>query len=178
MTNDEIVFTNYLEEVQRQTGGDPAAQVSMHDAGENLGLDRNESARIAEELMVKGLLELKTLAGGIGITAEGLESLGISPGIRKKNQEMSLSSGPVLSDGDRALLEELLPALRGQILCQNKDYQQLEELVIDLKTLELQLHSPRPKTILIKAILACLAEVFMEQKQGGELATTLEGLAN
>ncbi len=52
--------------------GDGSVKVSMFDIGESLGLDRKLSLRTAEELIGTGLAEIKTLSGGIGITADGV----------------------------------------------------------------------------------------------------------
>jgi len=61
----------FLDELYRQTQGDPSIMVSMYEIGEALGLDRNASLRTAEDLLGTGLAEIKTLNGGIGITAQG-----------------------------------------------------------------------------------------------------------
>jgi hypothetical protein len=61
----------FLAELYRQTQGDPSIMVSMYEIGEALGLDRKASLRTAEDLLGTGLAEIKTLNGGIGITAQG-----------------------------------------------------------------------------------------------------------
>ncbi len=72
----------FLVELYLETQGDPSIKVSMYDIGETLGLDRTVSSRTAEELIGTGLAEIKTLNGGIGITADGVDEaqkLGASP---------------------------------------------------------------------------------------------------
>jgi hypothetical protein len=74
-------FPLFLVELYLQTQGDPSIKVSMYDIGETIGLDRTVSSRTAEELIGTGLAEIKTLNGGIGITADGAdeaEELGAS----------------------------------------------------------------------------------------------------
>ena len=53
-----------------KTGGEIQKQVSMHDIGNACGLDKAASRMIAEELMSLGLIDIRTLSGGIGMTDE------------------------------------------------------------------------------------------------------------
>jgi len=62
----------FLVELYVQTQGDPSTTVSWFDIGETMGLDREASTRLAENLFGTGLAEIKTLSGGIGITAAGV----------------------------------------------------------------------------------------------------------
>jgi len=62
----------FIVELYHQTLGDSSVKVSMFDIGESLGLDRKLTLRTAEELIGTGLVEIKTLSGGIGITADGV----------------------------------------------------------------------------------------------------------
>ncbi len=78
MDSEDLKSKDYLEELYRQTGGDVEVQVSMYDVGAAIGLDKTEAGSLAEQLMVQGQTELRTLAGGISITPEGLAVLGIS----------------------------------------------------------------------------------------------------
>ncbi|MCG8684875.1 MAG: hypothetical protein MI892_08370, partial [Desulfobacterales bacterium] len=59
----------YLSQLNEMTGGDPDAQVSMHEVGQVLGIEKDEAGQMAEALFIGGHAELKTLSGGIGITA-------------------------------------------------------------------------------------------------------------
>jgi len=62
----------FLVELYHRTQGDASVKVSMFDIGESLGLDRKLTLRTAEELIGTGLVEIKTLSGVIGITADGV----------------------------------------------------------------------------------------------------------
>ena len=68
---------DYLYELYTISEGDTNSEVSMYDVGAALGLEKADAGTIAEELMVEGWVELKTLAGGISITAEGLKALNV-----------------------------------------------------------------------------------------------------
>ena len=52
----------YLIQLFEQTKGDTAAQVSMYDVGEGLGMDHDTSARVAETLIGLQLAEMLTPA--------------------------------------------------------------------------------------------------------------------
>ena len=77
----------FLIQLFEQTAGDPSAQISMYAVGEGLGLDRDASSRVAETLMGLELVEIRTLSGGIGISAEGA------------NEVMRLTGGLPPADG-------------------------------------------------------------------------------
>jgi hypothetical protein len=65
----------FLLQLYQQTKGDPTVQVSMYDLGEELGLDRKASSRVAEQLIALQLIEIVTLAGGIGISTDGVKEV-------------------------------------------------------------------------------------------------------
>ena len=62
----------FIVELYHRTQGDGLVKVSMFDIGESLRLDRKLTLRTAEELIGTGLVEIKTLSGVIGITADGV----------------------------------------------------------------------------------------------------------
>jgi hypothetical protein len=149
MNIDDMTMKSYLEELHRLTGGDTDVQVSMYDTGAALGLEKQASGRMAEELMVLGQVELKTLSGGIGITEQGLNLLGVTAPQKNHGQATALSAGPVINDLDRATIETLLGQLKDDISHATIEYPQVEEIIFDIKTIEVQLLSPRPKVALI-----------------------------
>ena len=150
MTSDEIIRKNYLDEVYRQTGGDTEYQVSMYDVGAAIGLDKAEAGSMAEEMMVEGLIELKTLSGGIGITAEGLANLGVSaPTAAAESSSLQLGSEPVITDSDRQTIQLLTEQIKTATATHDIDFTSIKAIVIDLKTIDVQLLSPQPKTKII-----------------------------
>jgi hypothetical protein len=158
MSNDsQPVATSLLMELYQKTKGDLQQTISMYDLGASLGFAKAAAGAAAEELMVEGLVELRTLSGGISITAEGLAALGIAPAAPPvaPGQERKLSKGPVLDGGDRELLRQLLADLRA---CSGsgKTIAQLEEMLIDIKTLEVQLLSPAAKSAIVREVLRSL----------------------
>lgn len=157
MNIDDLNIKSYLDELYRMTGGESEAQVSMHDIGTAIGLDKTEAGSIAEELMVQGLVELKTLAGGIGITAEGLENLGVSISPPTSSDTLlNFGKGPLADDADRQIINFFADEIKNEISGRKIDFDLLEEIVLDLKTIELQLLSPRPKIAVLRELLRSL----------------------
>jgi hypothetical protein len=156
MTSDELTKRNFLDIVYRQTDGDPSAQVSMYEAGAALGLEKSGAGLLAEGLMVEGLVELRTLSGGISITNEGMACLGYSARGSSVTAEPQLGTGELLTQEDRDLLAKLNAEIQAAVSSRQLDYALVEELVIDLKTIEVQLLSPRAKTMIIREVLRSL----------------------
>jgi hypothetical protein len=176
-TDSQPVATSLLMELYQKTKGDLQQTVSMYDLGATLGLARAAAGSVAEELMVEGLVELRTLSGGISITVEGLAALGIAPAspLVAPGPERRLSKGPVLDDGDRELLEQLLTDLRS---CSGsgKTIGQMEEIFIDIKTIEVQLLSPAAKSAIIREVLRSLHDSLDkggDKVMAGQLSTLI-----
>lgn len=165
MNSEDLTIKSYLEELYRLTGGDIECQVSMYDVGAAIGLDKTEAGSLAEQLMVQSLVELKTLSGGIGITAEGLSTLGISaPALAADPDSLTLGKEMVITDSDRQTIKLLTDEIKTATEEHTIDYALLEEIVIDLKTIELQLLSPQPKTSIIAEVLRSLQSVLETAK--------------
>ena len=164
MSTSELDETDrqFLIQLFEQIGGDSSAQASMYDVGEGLGLDRDTSSRVAETLMGLELVEIRTLSGGIGISAEGA------------NEAMRLTGGVPPADGspgrltDQLLMDPVsiqgveqaageLKSLAGNL---GLDFDGLSELMADLKTIDAQLGSSRPKTAIIRECLRSIKEVL------------------
>lgn len=161
MDLDELQGRNFLDELYRQTKGDTTVQVSMYEVGATLGLNKGEAGSLAESLIVDGLVELKTLAGGIGITNEGLASLGLAaPAGPAAGAEFSLSHGPVAIEKDRQTVAELVRQIKDSLPGRSLPYDSLEEIVIDLKTVELCLLSPKPKIAVLRELFRSLHDVL------------------
>jgi len=161
MNSEEISSTNYLQELYNSSQGSIEAQVSMYDIGVNIGIEKAEAGRLAEGLMVEGYVELKTLAGGIAITNEGLIFLGFSPEIENTQEEqLTFSVGPTASESDHTLAEQLKTNIQQELSKQDLEYTTIEQIVLDLKSIELHLMSPTPKTAVILALFHSIANSF------------------
>lgn len=174
MDIDDLKIKSYLQELHRQTGGDIEIQVSMHDLGAAIGLDKAEASSLAEQLIMQGQVELRTLAGGISITPEGLAVLGISaPPPNSAESELRLGAGPVTDDTDRETVHLLTEEIKNEISGLSLEYDLLEEIVFDLKTIEVHMLSPKPKIAVLREIFRSLQETFATANVG-EIAARLK----
>lgn len=148
---------SFMLELYSMTEGNTEAQVSMHDVGESLGLDRDGSSAIAEELIIDEFIELKTLSGGIGITLKGLEALQLTGASGGDSGLGKLSDTPFLDEEGVKTLHNLLSKVKKALSSPDTSYSQLEEIIIDIKTAEVQVLSPKPSTAVAREILKSLA---------------------
>lgn len=161
MNPEDLPGKSFLDELYLQTKGDPGVQVSMYDIGAAVGMTREESGSLAESLIVEGMVELKTLAGGIGITSDGLAILGVSPAQKRAaDQARQFSNGPVANDNDLQTIMQIVAEIKNELSGSRMAYDHLEEIVIDLKTIEVHLLSPRPKIAVFKALIRSLHDAL------------------
>ncbi len=157
MATEENKGKEYLDQLYRLTGGDIQAQVSMYEIGAAIGLEKSAAGSLAEELMVQGQAELRTLAGGISITVDGLSALGIAVATPQSAKSgFQLGQGPVADDNDRGTMQQIAEEIKKSITGLHLEYNLLEEIVLDLKTIEVQLLSPKPKIAVLREILRSL----------------------
>lgn len=147
----------YLNELYQRTEGDAGAQVSMFDVGAAMGLEKEAARRLAEDLIAEGLIEIKTLSGGIGITAQGIDIAQPAGGIGA-GTKLDLGNGPLLEEKGRQALEHVLTEIKNSLASGPAPYARLEEMVMDIKTIDIQLLSPRPKTAVIREVLRSLQD--------------------
>jgi hypothetical protein len=146
----------FLFQLYSMVQGDLKAQASMYEIGESLGIEKAEAGSLAEALFIEGYAELKTLSGGIGITPQGLAALDMKIDYRG-DEALQLGNGPVMEDPGKASLEKILGEIKAFLGGAKTPYGQLEALVMDIKTIEVQMLSPHPKTAIIREILKSIA---------------------
>lgn len=156
MSIEEQETLNFLTELYNSTDGDTSRQASMYDIGAVLGLEKSSAGAVAEELIVDGYAELVTLSGGISITLNGLKELNIAPEESPEASFHTLGAEKILGEDGVKAVEEMLAIIKGCVTGNDASYQNLEEIVIDIKTVQLQLLSPKPKTEIIREILKSL----------------------
>jgi hypothetical protein len=180
MAIDELDETGqqYLIQLFEQIKGDTAAQVSMYDVGEGLGMDHDTSARVAETLIGLQLAEIRTLSGGIGISAEGaVEVKALMGGASSAGEALGrLSDQPIMDANGCRAVGQVADALKSQTGNLGLDFDGLSEVMADLKSIDAQLGSSRPKTAIIreclrsiKALLAAQTESDILRKVNGLL---------
>ena len=169
---------NFLLRVYEQTEGDPARQVSMYTVGTDLGLDREAASRVAEELIGAEMVEIRTLSGAIGITAttvQEIESLGLG---RSEGDGgfAGLGSAALVGPAARKSVDHAAAEIKRCAGSLGLDFERLTELTADLKTIDNQLESPRPKTAIIRECFRSLAQVLQAADSGSTLAALVERL--
>lgn len=169
MTEQEAAGKDFLNELYRQTDGNLDLQVSMYEIGAALGLEKSSAGGLAEELIYQGLIELRTLSGGISLCPEALEFLGLKGSGGPEQQEHVLSRASVADSDDIAIVNKLMSAAKHTLPGSSLPYEQLEEAMIDLKCVELQLLSSAPKTAIIRELLRSL-HAIIEKTGDRELA--------
>lgn len=152
----------FLIQVFEQTGGDPSVQVSMYDIGGRLGLERDAASRVAEELMGLQLVEIRTLSGGIGISAAGSEMVQdlIGPMAADVDEPARLGDETLLNSANRQAIEQIVAEIKDQAGKLGLDFDTLAELMADLKSIDAQLGSSRPKTAIVRECLHSLSGVL------------------
>jgi hypothetical protein len=181
----EVMENNQLDETGRQfmiqllekTGGDPSVQVSMYDIGSLLGLEREDASRVAEDLIALQVVEIKTLSGGIGISAAGAEMMAdlIDVPAGGAGETTRLGDGRLLNSTDRQSVEQAAKEIKNQTGSLGLDFDTLSELMADLKTIDVQLGSSRPKTAIIRECLHSISEV-LKRTANNELHVKVNGL--
>ena len=129
----------FIIQLFEQTHGDQSAQASMYDIGSLLGLERDAASRVAEELIGLQLAEIRTLSGGIGISSAGSELV----------QEII---GPQV--------EQIVTEIKNQTGTLGLEFDSLTELMADLKSIDSQLGSSRPKTAIVRECLYSISGVL------------------
>ena len=152
----------FLIQLYEETKGDSAVQVSMYDIGDQLGLDRDVASTVAQELIGSMLVEIRTLSGGIGISADGSQMAQqiIGPAASSGDDFAKLDDAPVLSAKGRQAVKKMASELKNQAGSLGLDFDTLTELTADLKTIDAQLGSSRPKTAILKACLRSVLAVI------------------
>ena len=166
----------FLLQLYQQTNGDATVQASMYDLGEELGLDRDAASRVAEQLIALQLVEIVTLAGGIAISADGLNEVQASFGVRTDSGEKvaQLGSERVLDQTRIRAVTHVLDQLKAQVGNLGLDFEKLAELMADLKTIDAQMDSPCPKTAIIKECLRSIKESLDGQARSDSVAKISE----
>lgn len=161
----------FLQALHEKLGGDPAGSASLFDVGEALGMDRAASSRIAENLMSWELVEIRTLSGAIGITQAAADWVGAP-------NSAGLGSGPVIGDSDRQSVEAVTTDLKSRVGEMGLEFDGLSELTADLKTIDVQLTSSKPKTAIIRACFESIADLLSQAGKSSDLYARVRDLLN
>lgn len=179
MTDSELddASQQFLIQLYEQTKGDVSIQVSMYDIGELLGMERETASTVAQELMGLQLAEIRTLSGGIGISADGSQRVKdlLGPMASDDCGSAALGDAPVMTSGGQQTVGQVVSELKNQTGSLGLDFDTLGELMADLKTMQAQLDSPRPKTAIIRECLRSVLGV-VKKTQSGQIVDRLRKL--
>ena len=167
----------FLITLFEQTKGDISVQVSMYDVGDLLGMDRDSASAAAQGLMGRQLAEIRTLSGGIGISADGAAVVQdiMGPMATGRSESANLGDGPLLTSGGQQAVDQIVTELKVQTGSLGLDYDTLGELMADIKTIEAQLDSSKPKTEIIRECLRSILDV-VKRTQDRKIADRVQRL--
>ena len=142
----------YLLHLYRKTEGNPSVQVSMYDAGASIGLDRDTASRMAEDLIGWEMVELRTLSGGIGISENAVRQIETSgmAGSGGADPLAAFGNNVVIDADARRAVEQITAAAKDRVGTLGLAFEILSEVMADLKSIDAQLESPRPKTAIVR----------------------------
>ena len=149
----------FLENLYTRTGDDAEAQISMYELGTALGLDREESRTTAEDLMAEGLLEIRTLSGGVALSDAGRALFTNEGAGEATSEDNRLGATSPMDQRQRELVEQALTLIKAEMGSPKLDYEVLTEMMADVRTIEAQLISPRAKTAVVRACLEGLRDL-------------------
>ena len=167
-------FMLALDEHLRQ-GAD---QVSMYDVGTAVGLEKEEAGRVAENLIGSGLIEIRTLSGGIGITPEGATqvsrwNLGSSEGAV---EDLVLGTAVVLNPAQHQAVDTIVSRIKDDADRWQLESDRLAELMADVSSLGAQLASPRPKCAIVRECLMAVHDALVDAPADPQLTRDIEQL--
>lgn len=163
MTFDDMgeAARQFLKRLFEQTEGQPVRQVSMYDIGKALGWDRDAASQAAQDLMAAGLVEVRTLSGGIGISAEGAAVVQSALGAGSGGAAIArLGGSRIMEPAVCQAVERVCDGIKAQAGTLGLDFDTLAEVMADLKTIAAQLSSSRPKTAIVREGLRSIEEVL------------------
>ena len=160
----ETASRDLFMELHRSTDGRTEAQASMYTLGEAVGLDRDASAAAAEDLMAQGLVEIRTLSGAIGMSDQGASLMGDGNDADSGHVRRLGTTSPL--DASRCeLVEQVLTELKTDLGQSGMAFETLSEVIADIRTIEAQLASPKPKTAIVRECFTSLLNSTREHRQ-------------
>ena len=148
----------FLVSLHQHIEGDLQQAASMYELGAAMGLVRDEAGNMAQELMASGYVEVRTLAGDIGLTDSGLELVaGGEAGADMPDGAVGLGDDELLSPRAGEAVERLTTEIKFNIPTLCKDFEAMSQWTAELQCLQIQLAAPFPKTAVTRALLQSLA---------------------
>jgi hypothetical protein len=163
---------DFLLQLYRHSKGDITFQASMFEIGDSLGLDREASSKVAEELIGWEMVEIRTLSGGIGISEDAVREIETEGFVVDSDQSdtTALGSDAVINSEVRQAVEDAAGAIKNEAGGIGLAFDILAELMADLKTIDAQMASPRPKTAVIRECFLSLKNLLASADRCDSLA--------
>ncbi|MGE0086001.1 MAG: hypothetical protein AB7S75_16455 [Desulfococcaceae bacterium] len=168
----------FLTQLYQRTKGSITAQVSMYEIGADLGMDREQSSRATEALMSFGFAEIRSLSGGISISGEGVREAEKHATASDRGTAPRLGNKALIDENVREAVNTVLTNLKAMVPDMGLAFELLGELMADIKTVETQMMSPRPKTAIVRECFVSLANMLEKNKKSRELKLVKELLAD
>lgn len=160
------ISKKFLLHIFKQADGDVSASVSMYDIGSDMGIEKDQASSITQFLVGEGLLELVSLSGLVCLTEQGITELVASGMINTSDDKtvVFIKDTYILDKHVHQAVELLVAQIKCFVSHEGMDYELLEELLADIKTIDVQLLSPRPKTAIIKLCMGSIELVIEKTK--------------
>jgi hypothetical protein len=182
----------FLKSLYEACGGDEYSFISKFAIGESLGFDRGYTSNIAQYLKGESLIEFRALGGIISISHNGIRevedaishpeqpthyfpavnNITIGTMINSSIQQASPDATQVFSQGETRAVElrQLVNEIKNSLGQLNLPPEAQQDVAADIATLEAQLSSSKPKTVIITESLATIRNV-LEGVAGSAIAT-------
>lgn len=136
------------------------------------GAEGHGDSRVAQDLIGSELIEIRTLGGGISISEEGLAQIRdlIAEKEPADSLPASLPDDAVLNAAASRSIEEVSNLLKAQVGQLGLDYDGLTELTADLKSMDAQLASSRPKTAVVRECLRSIRDNLQRVGENQQLS--------
>ena len=149
----------YLKLLVERTDGDSNRQVSMYDIGTEIDLDRDASQQIAEMLMAEAFVEIRSLSGAIGITRLGLDAVDELTRDAPLSRE-TLCTTAIMDETGIKLVEKTTSEIKSRCGNIGLKFDTITEMIADLKSIDAQLFSPKPKTVIVREALSAIRKIL------------------
>ena len=150
----------FLSELFKVSNGDISAKVSMYEIGETLGMDRGQANFITSELVGFDFVEIRTLSGAIGITRQGVDAAEqLGAGSSRSKEKLHLGNETVLSEAGKNACDLMVANIKSNTGKMDLNFDGMSEMMADLKTIDAQLSSPKPKTVIIREAFRSIQSV-------------------
>ena len=165
-----------LLHLYRETEGNPSVQVSMYETGAAIGLDREAASRLTEDLIGWELVELRTLSGGIGISANAIEQIesGGLAGPKDTDSLAAFGKDATIDAAARQVVEQITAEVKVRIGTLGLDFDCLSEVMADLKSIDAQLESPIPKTAIVRECFRSLRTALESDEVAARIGRLLK----